>query len=299
MCCLRPGRTYASLGAGVALGVDPDVFGNDDALLVESRVVVDLRVVVRQCCAPCYVLQCRSVLTISVRETEASVVACAQKLLTRGAAGAETLEVRYHGCGVAAVAAVNLGYLWWRGEDGARCLAFGRECHNKTRKSIGDGRADLESCEGVTFQRRDRGNFIGGESEGGQPTGAPRMGWRGRGAHSQTIRGLCFCLWPSPVPDGLNTRRAPWNPSPSPAPARRQSRFPRDGCVQQMPPPGAPGAHTCSPMRGFRVLSRKVLLATISGPPAPPIDPDTPLCDRPRPRTCYRQHLIRPPARLA
>lgn len=32
--------TYASLGAAVALGVDPDVFGNDDSLLVETGVLV-------------------------------------------------------------------------------------------------------------------------------------------------------------------------------------------------------------------------------------------------------------------
>lgn len=38
---------YASLGAVVAFGIDPDVFCDDDALLVERGVVVDLKAVAR------------------------------------------------------------------------------------------------------------------------------------------------------------------------------------------------------------------------------------------------------------
>lgn len=34
-------RTYASLGTSVALGIDPDVLGNDDSPLVEIGVLVD------------------------------------------------------------------------------------------------------------------------------------------------------------------------------------------------------------------------------------------------------------------
>jgi hypothetical protein len=46
------GRTYASLGAGVALGVDPDVFRDHNAALVELCVLVDLRIAAGQWLCP-------------------------------------------------------------------------------------------------------------------------------------------------------------------------------------------------------------------------------------------------------
>jgi hypothetical protein len=43
----RFGGAYAGLGPVVALGINPDVFGDDDALLVERGIVVDLSAVAR------------------------------------------------------------------------------------------------------------------------------------------------------------------------------------------------------------------------------------------------------------
>ena len=129
---------------------------------------------------------------------------------------------------------------------------------------------DLGSCERVTFQCRDRGNFIGDGSEG------PRMGgWRGRGAHSQTSRPLL-------LPLGLAGSLAALTRGPKHAtcPIHPLPPFANRASPGMCSHTARDGRDTCSPMRGFPSFVT-LLLATISdvfrpaGPSDSPRHPTT------------------------